>query len=182
MSYREIEGDLIDLAYNGSFDVITHGCNCFCTMGAGIAVRMNEKFFCNDPNRYHRESPAERGNADKLGTIEHKAFSRPNGTVLMVVNSYTQYYYGSRNGRVWKYGIPLDYDALTMCLRKLNFRYPGQEIGLPKIGCSLAGGNWNRVREIIKEELHDMLVTVVLMPKVKPSQNTFVETEIAMDF
>lgn len=28
-----INDDLIDLAKNGNFDVIIHGCNCFCTMG-----------------------------------------------------------------------------------------------------------------------------------------------------
>ncbi len=32
-----INGDLIDLAKNGNFDVIIHGCNCFRTMGVGIA-------------------------------------------------------------------------------------------------------------------------------------------------
>ena len=32
-----IKGDLIKLALQGEFDVIVHGCNCFCTMGAGIA-------------------------------------------------------------------------------------------------------------------------------------------------
>jgi O-acetyl-ADP-ribose deacetylase (regulator of RNase III) len=37
---KEIEGDLIDLAKRGHFDVVTHGCNCFCTMGAGIAPQM----------------------------------------------------------------------------------------------------------------------------------------------
>ena len=35
--YSEIEGDLIEFAKEGRLDVITHGCNCMCTMGAGIA-------------------------------------------------------------------------------------------------------------------------------------------------
>lgn len=30
-------GDLLSLAIDGRFDVIVHGCNCQCTMGAGIA-------------------------------------------------------------------------------------------------------------------------------------------------
>ena len=32
-----IQGDLLQLAKQGDFDVIIQGCNCFCTMGAGIA-------------------------------------------------------------------------------------------------------------------------------------------------
>lgn len=28
MKYQEIDGDLIQLALEGNFDVIAHGCNC----------------------------------------------------------------------------------------------------------------------------------------------------------
>ena len=38
MNYKEIEGNLISLALAGNFDVIAHGCNCFCTMQSGIAT------------------------------------------------------------------------------------------------------------------------------------------------
>ena len=39
-----IEGDLIQLALDGEFDLIIHGCNCFCSMGAGIAKSIREIF------------------------------------------------------------------------------------------------------------------------------------------
>jgi len=32
-----IKGDLIELIKKGYFDVVIHGCNCFCTMGSGFA-------------------------------------------------------------------------------------------------------------------------------------------------
>jgi len=32
---KAIKHNLIHLAHNGEFDLIVHGCNCFCTMGAG---------------------------------------------------------------------------------------------------------------------------------------------------
>lgn len=47
MIYKEIKGDLIELTKLGYFDCITHGCNCFCTMGAGIAVPMKNNFDCH---------------------------------------------------------------------------------------------------------------------------------------
>jgi len=55
----------------------------------------------------------------------------------------------------------LDYDALRMCMRKINHEFPGRKIGLPKIGCGLAGGDWNIVQGIIEDELHDCDVTIV---------------------
>ena len=41
---KYIEGDLIQLAKNGKFNVIVHGCNCFNTMGAGIAKMIKDNF------------------------------------------------------------------------------------------------------------------------------------------
>ena len=41
---KVVYGDLIDMALEGHFDVIVHGCNCFCAMGAGIAKQIKETF------------------------------------------------------------------------------------------------------------------------------------------
>lgn len=41
---NQITGDLLDLAEQGHFDVILHGCNCQCTMGAGIALAIKRRF------------------------------------------------------------------------------------------------------------------------------------------
>ena len=38
-----VKGCLIELAVEGNFDVIVHGCNCFNTMGAGIAKQIKKK-------------------------------------------------------------------------------------------------------------------------------------------
>lgn len=55
MLYEEIEGDLIALAKQGLFDVIAHGCNCFCTMRAGIAPQMVKAF---GVDKLHLEQPS----------------------------------------------------------------------------------------------------------------------------
>lgn len=44
MNYKEVNGDLIKLALSGKFTAIAHGCNCYKTMGAGIAKQIAERF------------------------------------------------------------------------------------------------------------------------------------------
>jgi O-acetyl-ADP-ribose deacetylase (regulator of RNase III) len=40
---KTVTGDLLALALCGEFDVIVQGCNCFCQMGAGIALSITQK-------------------------------------------------------------------------------------------------------------------------------------------
>ena len=48
---KYIIGDLIKMAESGQFDVIVHGCNCFCTMGGGIAAAIANNF----PHAYEED-------------------------------------------------------------------------------------------------------------------------------
>lgn len=156
MSYGEINGDLIKLAQAGRFDVIAHGCNCFCTMQSGIAPQMARAFGCDG---YPMEDLNLRGDINKLGMIEYKSQLVASSvhkefTKLYIVNAYTQY-----EPRV---AIkPLDYEALTLCMRKINHIFAGQHVGLPKIGAGLAGGDWERIKQIIQTEFTKCDVTVV---------------------
>jgi len=159
ISFKEINGDLIKLAKTGEFDLIVHGCNCFCTMGSGIAKQIKEEF----PRAFHADSKTIRGDITKLGNYTFADEDVPKGGYIMgenewvkcrIVNCYTQYAFGTEK-------IQLDYEALKLCLRKINWEYRGKHIGLPEIGCKLAGGDWNIVREIIVTELKDMEVTIV---------------------
>ena len=162
--YKEIKGDLIELALKGEFDVIAHGCNCFCTMGAGIAVAMKNTFGCDT---FDQEMPGLKGDVNKLGNIdyEEKEIDFPDNSyqVIYVVNAYTQYHYGKNHadGKT----NPIDYEALTLCMRKINHTFKGKDIGLPQIGAGLAGGDWNKIKSIIQRELVDCNVTIVIYNK-----------------
>lgn len=169
---KEVYGDLIKLALNGEFEVITHGCNCFCTMGAGIAVPMKNTFGCD---KFSMESPRSRGNINKLGCIDYQECILDEGLVfkdqdevprkyknpkkIIVINSYTQYRYGRNHAD--GDSKPVDYEAITLCMRKINKTFPGKHIGLPMIGAGLAGGDWNKIKGIIEKELQNMEVTIV---------------------
>ena len=175
MKYNEIHGDLIQIAHQFKFDVITHGCNCHCTMGAGIAPQMAKAFGCNT---FKMEGHEYKGDINKLGTIDYELlhfsawdqrFQRypDEGDEILhkmyVVNSYSQYNYGANHAD----GVarPLDYEALTLCLRKINKIFSGKKIGLPLIGCGLAGGDESIVKPLIRRELGDCDVTLVLFKK-----------------
>jgi O-acetyl-ADP-ribose deacetylase (regulator of RNase III) len=171
-SYSEIEGDLISLAKQGKFEVITHGCNCRSQMGAGIAPQMAKAFGCD---KFEMETWGP--TIEKLGCIDYEtvvlgenaiwslldAKNNRNEPELAVVNSYTQNYYGKNHSD----GVskPLDYEALTLCMRKINSTFRGKHIGMPKIGAGLAGGDWNRIKKIIQTELKDCKVTIVIYNK-----------------
>lgn len=146
--YKEVVGDLIVLAKRGAFDVITHGCNCQSIMSSGIAVPMNLHFDCSQfPMELQGKSIL------KLGNIDYRKIGN-----LIVVNSYTQNYPSVALK-------PLDYEALTLCMRKINSEFKGMHIGLPKIGAGLAGGDWDRIKQIIQTELKDCEITVVIYNK-----------------
>ena len=143
---KYIDGDLVKEAE--LFDVIAHCCNCFCTMGAGIAPQIKAKF----PDAYAADCTTERGDEDKLGTITFSEATHP-----IVVNLYGQYdYTGRRHGE-----MDLDYDALRSALRAMKEEFSGLLFGLPKIGAGLAGGDWDVIEAIIAEELEGERVIIV---------------------
>ena len=104
-SYIEIKGDLIELSLNGEFDVCCQGNNCFNIQKKGIALQFVKQF---KTDTFEMEQSGK-GDRTKLGKIDYRLIDN-----LYVVNCYAQYHWGT------KFGIPLDYDALTLCMRKIN--------------------------------------------------------------
>jgi len=138
-----IEGNLISLAQAGEFDVIIHGCNCQCTMGAGIAKSIKKAF----PAAYKADVATERGDRDKLGSYSSAEVMVAEEQSLIVVNAYTQFDFRRRK-------TPnVDYDAIRAVFRAIKTDFPNKRIGYPAIGAGLAGGDWEVISGIIDEEL-----------------------------
>ena len=136
-----VKGDLIELAKNGEFDVIIHGCNCFCKMGAGIAKAIKIAF----PAAYQADLETNKGDKTKLGRYSKATVETAFGK-LTIVNAYTQF---SWRGN----GLKADYNAIRQALSRIKTDYSGKRIGFPLIGAGLAGGDWSVISEIIIEEL-----------------------------
>jgi len=136
-----LKGDLIQLALDGKFDVIIHGCNCFCSMGAGIAKSIRDKF----PEAYQADLKTNMGDKKKLGTYTMARIQRK-GRSIIVINGYTQYDFSGP-------GILVDYTAVKKLFTRIKNDFPLQRIGYPKIGAGLAKGNWEVISGIINKEL-----------------------------
>ncbi|GBG14252.1 DNA gyrase subunit B [Novimethylophilus kurashikiensis] len=137
---KSITGNLIKLAKAGHFDVIVHGCNCFCTMGKGIAKSIKDEF----PLAYEADCQTKYGDRNKLGTFT-QAFIAERPFAFTVVNAYTQFDYRGANNA--------DYAAIRKAFRAIKGSFPNARIGYPMIGAGLAQGDWSVISGIIDEEL-----------------------------
>jgi len=148
MKYTEIEGNLIDLAKAGEFDLITHGCNCLKNWGAGIALSMKGNF----PLAFKTDQKMDIPSLGKISICKDYSFD--------IVNIYSQYYPGQSSV---KYDYPDDrYNALRSAFKQINTAYKGKHIGIPLIGCGYGGLTWEKVSVIIKTFLPDLDITIVI--------------------
>jgi O-acetyl-ADP-ribose deacetylase (regulator of RNase III) len=148
-----VEGDLLKLASQGKFDVIIHGCNCFCTMGAGIALSIKKQY----PEAYKADSRTDKGSKDKLGTYTSAEIKTDQNT-FTIVNAYTQHHWRGK-------GVQADYTAIKSVMALVKKDFSGSRIGYPLIGAGLAGGDWEVISAIISKELKGENHTLV---KFKP--------------
>ena len=135
------KGNLLRLALDGEFDVIVHGCNCFCAMGAGIAKQIRTTF----PQAYDADLATPSGDKSKLGTYSKAKVETKSGH-FYVINGYTQYHYADD-------GVLADYKAIEKLFSRLKLDFNGKRIGYPKIGAGLAGGDWKAISKIIDNSL-----------------------------
>lgn len=141
-----IDGDLV--RDSDQYEVILHGCNCFNTMGSGIALQMKNKF----PQAYAVDCKTKKGDRAKLGTISYTTDTTP-----IIVNCYSQYDFKGRRVGI----MDCDYMAIKTALQAVRKTFTGKKIGMPKIGSQLAGGDWNVIIRIVQEILEGEDVTVI---------------------
>ena len=129
---KHTQGNLLDLAEAGQFDIVVQGCNCFNTMGGGIAREIRERY----PIVASVDMETMRGDYTKLGTWTECAVDKENN--FLVVNAYTQYNMSTGQD-------VFEYTAFELILQKLLFCFPGRHFGFPYIGMGLAKGDPQRI-------------------------------------
>lgn len=150
-----INGNIIELAKEGQFDLIVHGCNCEQSMGAGLARQIRIEF----PEAYEADLSYDREPEDKLGTISGAKvrYTNDEGEThkFYIMNGYTQL-------KARGYGVLADYDAIRSVFSTIASHFPNARIAYPKIGAGLARGDWDIIEDIIEEELDGLDHTLVL--------------------
>lgn len=164
--FKEVKGNLLDLADKGEFDFIMHGCNCQNLMGAGIALQIRKRYpvafeadtdyFVNHVHPtpiqalYKARTSLLLGNYSIASVYDENA-NHEDGPKFTIINAYTQILPGAN----------FDINALIVVMKKINLIYAGKRIGLPLIGAGIGGGHWESICNAIRFTLTDMDVTIV---------------------
>ena len=135
---KHVKGNLLDLAEAGEFDIVVQGCNCFNTMGGGIAREIRERY----PVVASVDMETVKGDYRKLGNWTECDAGETNR--FTIINAYTQYNM-SQGTDVF------EYTAFQLILEKIAFVFPGKRIGLPYIGMGLAGGDKDTIIPMIRD-------------------------------
>jgi O-acetyl-ADP-ribose deacetylase (regulator of RNase III) len=153
---KHAKGNLIDMAEQGLFDIIVHGCNCQNTMGSGIAKEIRARYplaYTADTN-FMRQMPSvcklgmwSNHNTDGHGSVFYGV------SPFVIVNAYTQVNYLPRCIDHF------EYDSFALILRKLAAVYPGKRFGFPYIGMGLAGGDSKRILAMLESFAVDITST-----------------------
>lgn len=161
MKINFIQGDIIKLSKKGYFEAIVHGCNCQHNMGAGLALQIATEF----PEAKRADDNFSNPSLGDFSWAKNLTYD------VTIYNLYSQFWYGKAYGH--KYALDSQiynfdtqknrYKAIEKGLRKINILCAGKMVGLPKIGCGLAGGNWEVVKKIIEKEMKDCLLTIVFL-------------------
>ena len=130
-----------------------HQCNCFHTMGNGLALALKTKW---PAVTIADKKYGERGDHKKMGTVL-PVYVAGKSAVKVIFNCYSQFYFGA--------GRNTDYEAFYLCcesikdkIKEFNYnKIEGHKIrvlGVPyNIGCGLGGGNWNIIYSILENVL-----------------------------
>lgn len=138
------KGDLLE----ATEDIIAHGVNCVGGFKSGVAGQLAEKY----PRAKDRYLQKFNNIGWKLG--ENQLVMLPNNKRLY--NCATQYADLPR-------GIcHVDYAAIRRCMEWLKDDAESDKlsVAIPKIGCGLAGGDWDTVKAILEDVFQDYDVTV----------------------
>jgi O-acetyl-ADP-ribose deacetylase (regulator of RNase III) len=139
MTLKHTKGNLLDLAEAGQFDIIVQGCNCFNTMGGGIAREIRERY----PMAAAMDMETEPGDYTKLGNWT-VGINDLTDRRFLIINAYTQYNM-SRGTDVF------EYIAFQLILQKLIHVYGDKRIGFPYIGMGLAGGDKETIMAMLED-------------------------------
>lgn len=128
--------------------VIAHGVNCCGVMGKGVALAIREAYPIVGRQYFAKFTKENKIHPEFLGTVQLVQINNK----LDCANCFTQVFYGRTLRYYNDNPQQLDYGALDKCLNHvLDYASAtGRPLGLSKIGCGLAGGDFGIVESFIR--------------------------------
>lgn len=156
MIVRYVDGNLVTMVARankiGKGITAAHGCNCHDAMHSGIAWEFARNF------------PAVRNADTKAYEKATQHGYNPEGNIYLlgnssaaivgnctVINLYTQFYPGK----------DCRYDAIENAFKHLESMNIKGNVYIPQIGAGIAGGDWNKISEIINNVTPNTSIVVV---------------------
>jgi O-acetyl-ADP-ribose deacetylase (regulator of RNase III) len=157
MDINYIKGDATQPFGEGP-KILMHVCNDIGGWGRGFVLAISKRW--PEPEQCYREwHRGEEKDTFALGAVQFFQVSEG----LWVANVI-----GQRDIRPIDGVAPIRYEALRAGLQKVAAQAHrlGASVHMPRIGCGLAGGTWDKVASIVQEELatKNIPVTVYDLP------------------
>lgn len=152
----EITGDLL----NAKSGIICHQTNYHGVMGAGVARAIADKILTAPQYNAYVNYCWQAGRT-ALGTVQFLG----NAPGLVVANMFSQD--ESKPQLDGRYDIT-DYEAMFTCLLRVKdtAEANNMSVHIPHgMGCGIAGGDWNRVRQLIYSVFRSSPVDVFIVKK-----------------
>lgn len=141
-----VKGDATEV--RGGRGIIAHVCNNAGGWGAGFVLAISRRW--SEPERRYRQWAKDRYEADSgVFQLGHTQFVSWEPGQIWVANMVAQDGFGG-NGR-----IPLQYNHLEECLLEVaaEAERAKMHVQMPRIGCGLAGGTWDKVEPLIEKAI-----------------------------
>lgn len=151
---NEVNGNIIDIAEEGGYDIVLHNCNCQNTMGSGVAKEIAKHW----PEVYKADCNTVKGDFSKLGTYSKATVTR-RGNTFTVYNLYGQFRYGER--KLQLFDIDAFENALCLLAIELHALKRPMKILFPLLGTGSAGGRWSAIAPRLESILKDHHLTLV---------------------
>ena len=150
-SINYIKGDATTPIGNDK-KLIVHICNDIGRWGKGFVLAISNKW--KKPEQKYREWFKTQQNFE-LGEVQFVELDSD----LSIANMIGQHKIKKIDEQ-----IPIRYEAVEKCLSKVAVfsRQNGYSVHMPRIGCGLAGGDWNKIEQIINKELIERNIRVTV--------------------
>lgn len=130
--------------------IIAHICNDVGGWGRGFVLAISKRW--KEPENSYRKWYREKTNFE-LGQVQFVTVEDS----ILVANMIAQ-----RDIKTNTKELPIRYDAVEKCLQTVaeKAKVLNASIHMPRIGCGLAGGKWEKIEPIIKQTLLEKEIEV----------------------